>query len=214
MAQDVAKPVTHRMAEFALGATGDALPAAVLRESGRAWLNWVGCAVGGAVTPAMDAAVRGLVSMGAGDVPVLGRAERVSVIDSALLGSLAASAQTYDDTHLATITHPTGPVASALLAASCQLERIGKLIDGDQLLVALAVGIEIECRVSCAIAAGGGNFGWFMTGLSGGIGASAAVGRLLGLSHEQMVYALGLAASQSMAGTACSRCSPAPPTAP
>ena len=36
-----------------------------------------------------------------------------------------------------------------------------------------------------------------MTGLSGGIGAAAAVGRLLGLSHEQMVYALGLAASQA-----------------
>ena len=197
MTQDVAKPVTHRMADFALGATGDALPAAVRRESARAWLNWVGCAVGGAVTPAMDAAVRGLVSMGVGDVPVLGRAERVTVIDSAFLGSLAASAQTYDDTHLATITHPTGPVASALLAASCQLEGTGKLIDGDQLLVALAVGIEIECRVSCAIAAGGGNFGWFMTGLSGGIGAAAAVGRLLGLTHEQMVYAIGLAASQA-----------------
>ena len=117
MKQDVAKPVTHRMADFALGTTGDALPAAVRRESARAWLNWVGCAVGGAVTPAMDAAVRGLVSMGGGDVPVLGRAERVTVADSAFLGSLAASAQTYDDTHLATITHPTGPVASALRAA-------------------------------------------------------------------------------------------------
>ena len=197
MTREAAKPVTHRMAEFALGTTWEGLPAAVRRESARAWLNWVGCAVGGAVTPAMDAAVSGLVSMGEGEVPVLGRVERVTMTDSAFLGSLAASAQTYDDTHLATITHPTGPVASALLATAHQLESIGKRVDGDRLLTALAIGIEIECRVSCAIAAGGGNFGWFMTGLSGGIGAAAAVGRLLGLTHEQMVYALGLAASQA-----------------
>ena len=197
MTQAVVKPVTHRVAAFALGTTWESLPANVRRESARAWLNWVGCAVGGAVTPAMDAAVAGLLSMGAGDVPVLGRVERVSMTDSAFLGSLAASAQTYDDTHLATITHPTGPVASALLATAHQLEGIGKPVDGNRLLTALAIGIEIECRVSCAIATGGGNFGWFMTGLSGGIGAAAAVGRILGLSHEQMVYALGLAASQA-----------------
>jgi 2-methylcitrate dehydratase PrpD len=193
----VVKPVTHRVAEFALGTTWEGLPADVRRESARAWLNWVGCAVGGAATPAMDAAVVGLLSMGAGNVPVLGRVERVSMTDSAFLGSLAASAQTYDDTHLATITHPTGPVASALLATAHQLESIGKPVDGNRLLTALAIGIEIECRVSCAIATGGGNFGWYMTGLSGGIGAAAAVGRILGLSHEQMVYALGLAASQA-----------------
>lgn len=197
MTLDVGSPVTHCVAEFVLGATWEGLPANVRRESARAWLNWVGCAVGGAVTPAMDAAVNGLVSMGGGQVPVLGRAERVAMVDSAFLGSLAASAQTYDDTHLATITHPTGPVASALLAAAHQLESVGRPVDGDRLLAALAIGIEIECRVSCAIAAGGGNFGWYMTGLSGGIGAAAAVGRILGLSHEQMVYALGLAASQA-----------------
>lgn len=197
MTLDVGSPVTHCVAEFVLGANWEGLPANVRRESARAWLNWVGCAVGGAVTPAMDAAVNGLLSMGGGQVPVLGRAERVAMVDSAFLGSLAASAQTYDDTHLATITHPTGPVASALLATAHQLESVGRPVNGDRLLAALAIGIEIECRVSCAIAAGGGNFGWYMTGLSGGIGAAAAVGRILGLSHEQMVYALGLAASQA-----------------
>ena len=34
------------------------------------------------------------------------------------------------------------------------------------------------------------------TGLSGGIGAAAAAGRLIGLDHAQLVAALGLAATQ------------------
>ena len=70
-------------------------------------------------------------------------------------------------------------------------------MSGVRVLNALAVGIELECRVSCALAAGNSHPGWYMTGLSGGIGAAAAVGNLLGLSHDQMVSALGLAATQA-----------------
>jgi 2-methylcitrate dehydratase PrpD len=147
--------------------------------------------------PSVEAAIKGLLMMGTGDVPVLGRVERLSLPDAALIGSLSASAHTFDDTHLSTITHPTGPVAAALLACAYQLGEVGQPVSGEELLTALAVGIELECRVSCAIAQGGANQGWYMTGLSGGIGAAAAVGRLLKLNPQQMVYAIGLAAMQA-----------------
>ncbi|HYG42227.1 MAG TPA: MmgE/PrpD family protein, partial [Bordetella sp.] len=39
--------------------------------------------------------------------------------------------------------------------------------------------------------------GWYMTGLSGGIGAAVAAGRLLGLSRGQLTAAIGLAAAQA-----------------
>ena len=147
--------------------------------------------------PSVNAAVKGLLLMGSGEVPVLGRAERFSLSDAALIGSLSASAHTFDDTHLSTITHPTGPVASALLASAHQLDAMGQPVSGESLLTALAIGMELECRVSCALSQGGANQGWYMTGLSGGIGAAAAVGCLLKLTHEQMVYAMGLAAIQA-----------------
>ena len=147
--------------------------------------------------PSVEAAVKGLLMMGKGDVPVLGRVERLSLPDAALIGSLSAAAHTFDDTHLSTITHPTGPVAAALLACAYQLGEVNQPVSGEELLTALAVGIELECRVSCAIAQGGANQGWYMTGLSGGIGAAAAVGRLLKLNQQQMVYAIGLAAMQA-----------------
>lgn len=190
--------VTHDMARFALGPDWASLPDTVRREAPRAWLNWVACTVGGARTPAMEAAVRGILSMEAGaEAGLLGREESASVSNAALLNCLGSSSQTYDDTHLATITHPTGPVAGAALAVACKRAQAGQPVSGRALLVALVVGLELECRVSCAIAAGGANLGWFMTGLSGGIGAAAAAGRLLGLDHERMVWALGLAATQA-----------------
>ncbi|HYG41286.1 MAG TPA: MmgE/PrpD family protein, partial [Bordetella sp.] len=140
------------MAQFASDAAWDRLPEQVRREAARAWLNWVACAIGGAHTATMDAAVQGVLSMQSqGDVPILGRAERVGVADAALLGCLSSSAHTYDDTHLATITHPTGPVASAALAVSARLSGQGRPVGGASLLAALVVGLELTCRVSCAL---------------------------------------------------------------
>ena len=39
--------------------------------------------------------------------------------------------------------------------------------------------------------------GWHMTGTIGVFGAAAGIGKLIGLNEQQMVWALGLAATQS-----------------
>ncbi|MGB6105788.1 MAG: MmgE/PrpD family protein [Pusillimonas sp.] len=199
MTQNETACVAREMAGFALGERWDRLPAAVQAEAVRAMLNWTACAVGGARTASMDAAMRGILAMTtSGATPVLGRPEKVSMPDAALLCCLSSSAYTFDDTHLATITHPTGPVAAAALSAAHTLSTSGNPVSGTSFLTSLIVGMELECRVSNAItASGGAHIGWYMTGLSGGIGAAAAVGCLLKLSPEQMTWAIGLAASQA-----------------
>ena len=197
MTRTLSDPVTLCMADYARAQNWSSLADDVRVHTQRAWVNFVACATGGALMPSVDAAVAGLLTRGAGEIPSLGRYERTTLSDAALIGSLAASAHTYDDTHLSTITHPTGPVASAILATAYQLGSVDRPVNGEQMLNALAIGLELECRVSCAIKAGGANMGWYMTGLSGAIGAAAAVGRLLNLTHTQMVSALGLAASQA-----------------
>ncbi|MFM0500417.1 MmgE/PrpD family protein [Paraburkholderia caffeinilytica] len=189
------KPVTHFLADFACKATFAEMPAQVRGEAVRAWVNWVGCALGGSNTDTSEAAVRGCVSFqSGGTVALLGRSEHLDLTDAALINCLTSSSQTFDDTHLKTITHPTGPVAAALLSVAHT-----RKVSGAELMLALVIGMEIECGIASAIAApgSGAHGGWFMTGLAGGIGAAAAAGRLLGLNHEQMVSALGLAATQS-----------------
>jgi aconitate decarboxylase len=64
----------------------------------------------------------------------------------------------YDDTHLDTIIHPTGPVASALLALA---EWKGGF-SGKEFLLALIVGIEVECKLGLAVWPEHYDVGWFV----------------------------------------------------
>ena len=56
----------------------------------------------------------------------------------------------YDDTHLDTIIHPAGPVASALLAVA-EWKGSETKISGKDLLLALVVGVEAECKLGLAV---------------------------------------------------------------
>ena len=61
---------------------------------------------------------------------------------------------------------------------------------------ALVLGVEAECRIGNAVYPAHYDVGWHITGTAGVFGLAAAAGKLLGLSEQQMVWALGLAATQ------------------
>ncbi len=196
--QDMNQTIARCLAHYTRDTQWTTLPEAVRRESQRAMLNWIACAVGGARTPSTDAAVIGAMALNpGGNTPMLGRSELTGIADAAMVMCLSSSAHTFDDTHLETITHPTGPVAAAAISVAHSLSGQGKPVSGQEFLTALALGIETECRVSKAIVAGGSHIGWYMTGLSGGIGAAVAVAYLLGLSEDRISAAIGLATAQA-----------------
>jgi 2-methylcitrate dehydratase PrpD len=160
-----------------------------------AFVNWVGCAVGGSHTNTVDAAARALISVcDHGGYTSFGRRERFCLVDAISIDCLSSAAHGFDDTHLETILHPTGPVAAALLGAA----RVDT-ISGARYLESLLVGMEVECRVGLAFASreARSKRGWYATGLAGGIGAAAGVGRVLGFTEEQMCNAFGLAAARA-----------------
>src|SRR4051812_36426132 len=143
--------ITEAIADFALSASFASLSADVQRESVRTVVNWVGCALGGAPTPTVEAAIKGLQSYSSpGRCRVLGRRERFDAPGAALINCLSSAAHAFDDTHLATITHPTGPVISGLLALAET-----KTISGEEFLAAQMIGMEIECRLSSVMVAPG-----------------------------------------------------------
>src|SRR5204863_7194058 len=116
------------------------------------------------------------------------------VASAAFVNCLTSTVLSFDDTHLATVTHPTGPVAAALFALG---EK--QALSGEDFVNALALGIEIECRMSnvLLLPPAQANLGLFITGITGPIGAAAALGRLLHLDEERMAAAIGLAAAQA-----------------
>ncbi|HET7095814.1 MAG TPA: MmgE/PrpD family protein, partial [Casimicrobiaceae bacterium] len=187
-----APPVTRILAEFVASHPSLAWDASVERAAHRTLLNWAGCAVGAARHGTVEAALAAVGELEpAARATVLGRAERVDVASAALLNGISSHTFDFDDTHLGTIIHPAGPVASAALALG---ERLGA--SGRTLVDALVVGVDVECRVGSAIYPEHYDRGWHITGSTGMLGAAAACARILGLDAATTTMALGLAASQ------------------
>ncbi len=122
---------------------------------------------------------------------VLGRAERFDILQAALLNGISSHIFDFDDTHLKTVIHPAGPVASAILALAEYRQT-----SGTDFLNALLLGVETECQIGKAVYPTHYDVGWDITGTTGVFGAAAAAGKLLGLDTKRMAWALGLAATQ------------------
>jgi 2-methylcitrate dehydratase PrpD len=188
----VGTDVTRRLARYVIASKYDDIPAAVRQEAQRTLLNWMGCAVGGSRHETLDAAIGALAPFsGPAQATVLGRTERLDVLHAALMNGISSHVFDFDDTHLKTVIHPAGPVASAILALSEH-----RPVSGTEFVNALVVGIEVECRIGNAVYPAHYDRGWHITGTTGPFGSAAACGRLLGLTEQQMVWALGLAAAQ------------------
>jgi 2-methylcitrate dehydratase PrpD len=184
--------VTQTLARWVVQSRIDDLPAAVRKEGTRTFLNWVGCSLGGSKNAAVDIAISALSPFaGPGQATALGRKERLDVMHAALINGISSHVLDFDDTHLRTIIHPAGPVASALLALSEYHP-----VSGRDFLHALVLGVEVECRIGNAVYPAHYDAGWHITGTVGPFGAAAAAGKVLGLTQQQMVWALGLAAVQ------------------
>jgi aconitate decarboxylase len=88
-------------------------------------------------------------------------------------------------------------VASALLAAAeWTASKQQKVISGNDFLVALTAGIEVECKVGLGVWPEHYDVGWHITSTAGSIGAAAAVAKLLSLSESETAHAIGIAATQ------------------
>jgi 2-methylcitrate dehydratase PrpD len=96
----------------------------------------------------------------------------------------------YDDINESMGGHPTGPVLGAVLALGEKLGASGKAC-----LLAYMIGVEAETKIGRALIETLYVSGWHPTSVLGVMGSAAACGKLLGLNHEQMVMALGIAGS-------------------
>ncbi len=185
--------ITRTLAKFIVEHRYGDIPEKVRHEAARSFLNWVGCAVGASRHETVERALAALGEFsGPREATVLGRGDRLDIMLAALMNGTTSHTFDFDDTHLKTIIHPSGPVASAILALA---ER--EPMKGADFLHAFILGVETECRIGNAVYPSHYDVGWHITATAGVFGAAAAAGRVLGLSEQQMVWALGIAATQS-----------------
>lgn len=193
-----AKDVTRKLAQYVVESKPEDVPHLVNKEAARTLLNWVGCAVGGSRHETVGIAIGALAPFaGPAQATILGRKERMDVMNAALINGIASHIFDYDDTHLRTVIHPAGPVVSAILALSEYRAVVEKRpVSGRDFMHALVLGVEVECRVGNSVSPAHYDAGWHTTGTAGVFGSAAAVGKLLGLTVQQMTWALSLAATQ------------------
>ena len=185
--------VTSRLAEYVLAARLEDIPPDVRKEARRALVNYVGCALGGSRHEAEDITLAALGPLaGPATSAVLGRRERTDPMLASLLNGISSHVHDFDDTTPRNYIHPTSPVASALFAYAGS-----RGVRGADLELAFILGFEAVSRIGNATYPAHYDAGWHSTGSIGVFGAAIAIGKLLGLSHRQMVWAIGLAATQS-----------------
>ena len=188
-------PITRILARYAAESRYDALPPAVQQEGLRAFVNWIGCAAGGAREDVVEQMVEVLAEYdGGAQATVVGRHERLDILNAALVNSLSSAALSFNDTHYATVAHPTSPVAAAALALAET-----RPVSGRDLIHAIVLGVELQCRVGLILCKPPAevSVGLSMQGLVGGIGAAVAAGKLMALGEDAMCRAIGHAVNQS-----------------
>ncbi len=187
--------VTRALARFAVQSKYDALPAAIRHEGVRAFVNWVGCAAGASQEDVIQRALDVMTEFnGAASTTVIGRREKLDALNATFINSMSSAVLAYNDTHFTTVAHPTSPVGAALLALA---ER--QPMTGTQLVHALVLGNEIQCRIGNILCTPPAEcqIGLSMAGLVGCIGVAVAAGVVMGFDEDTMATAIGLAANQS-----------------
>jgi 2-methylcitrate dehydratase PrpD len=185
--------VTESLARHIVATRWEDVPQPVRHQAKRSLVNFFAVTLAGCRSRPIETTLRSLSEFSGGrQVALIGRAEKIDALSAAFLNAAGANVDDFCDTHTATVIHPTAPVAGALFSyAGLQPLR------GTDLLLAFVLGNEVQARIGLAISPSHYNRGWHITSTCGVFGAAAAIGKLIGLDERQLVWALGIAATQS-----------------
>lgn len=185
----------HALVDYCLKTRYEDLPAEVVTVTKAQILDTVAVAL-----PALGAdGIRQLYALsrdsgGKPECQVLGTRVRLPVEEAVRLNASMAAALEFDDTYEPALMHASCVTVPVGLAVA---ELSGR-VSGKELVAAIATGTDAACRLARAGSPGMSPFivGWDPTPMYGFLSAALVAGRLMGLSHEQMVAALGLAYHQ------------------
>ncbi len=186
------KTVAERLSQYACALHYRDLPSEVVHEVKRRVIDSLGCALGAfherPVKIARSLALKVPSSDGA---TILGMDDRSSPETATFVNGAMIRYYDYNDTYLSLEpAHPSDNLSAALAMAETQ-KRNGK-----ELITALVVGYEVQCRLCDAASLRAR--GWDHV-IYGSLSTALVAGKLLELTEEQMLHALGLAGVPNIA---------------
>ena len=191
------RPYGRELADAIAAIRFEDLPEDVVRIVKLFTLDTLGVIAGAARAPGMGELTQALAAWeDDGRATMLLTGARVNPASAALANGAAAHALDFDDQHDPARVHVFCVILPAVLAA---VEAEKRPVSGREMILALATGVEVFCRLGLACYNSLGK-GWHPTTALGTISAAAAVSRIFGLDAAQTLNALGLAFVQ-LSGT-------------
>jgi 2-methylcitrate dehydratase len=186
------KSISRQIAEFAHELTYDNLPENVVYEVKRFLYDSIGCAIGSMHTPDVNI-IRNIYAEigGAQEATVIGFGDKLPAVNVSLINSLMIRALDFNDIYWKEDpSHPSDLIPAALALA----EKINAPMK--DVIVAIVLAYEFEQRLCKFAKPGIRERKWHHATLTQFVSPIVA-GKILGLSVDQMVNAIGISGSHS-----------------
>jgi 2-methylcitrate dehydratase PrpD len=189
------EPITRTLVFFSHALNSRDLTSEVVERSKYLLLDYLGVAIAGSLTESSLPICRMLArSASPGPCTVIGTASQTSPENAALANGTAAHSAELDDTHQAGSIHPGAVMFSTAIA----LSEVQPDIDSAQFVTAVVAGYEVATRLAMALQPKFHyELGFHPTSTCGVFGAAVTAAKLLRLSEEQMLSAVGIAGSMA-----------------
>ena len=186
--------VSHRFARYALGLKYEMLPEDVVHQAKRCLLDALGCAIGAYDAPGRPICEEYIAELGGSEQATLfGTGKKSTLLNATLLNSFLVRFLDFNDCGGG--AHNSDSIPS-ILAMAEYMKSCGK-----DLLTSIVVSYELGARVQESTGKGWGESlgakGW-TPDFRGGLNVPPSLGRLMGLTEDQIANAIGICASHSL----------------
>ncbi len=188
-------PITQILVFYSHALNFKDLGSEVVERAKYLLLDYLGVAIAGSLAESSQPIYRMLArSASPGPCTVIGAASQASPESAAMANGAAAHAVELDDTHQAGSIHPGVVMFSTAIA----LSEIQPDIGLGQFVAAVVAGYEVAARLGIALQPKSHyELGFHPTSTCGVFGAAVTAAKLLRLSEEQMLSAVGIAGSMA-----------------
>ncbi|RNF38916.1 MmgE/PrpD family protein [Planococcus salinus] len=183
--------LSQALANYQTKLTYEDLPEEVVSFAKLCILDYFGSALAGSTKEPILMISETIEEMGGNPQATLVTKGKTSALNAALVNGASSHIVELDDIHKGSIIHAATVVVPAALAVA-----EWKQLSGKELIVAVVAGYEICFRIGEAVSPSHYYY-WHNTATCGTFGATAAAAKLLELTEEQTVHAIGNAGTQA-----------------
>ncbi|WP_419908236.1 MmgE/PrpD family protein [Hoeflea sp.] len=192
---------TNRLVDHIAGARFADLGPGDVEKAKTFLLDTLGAGIAGSRGEHVSELIDTVRTWGQGDeAAVWVTGERLNAQAAAVVNAYQIHCLEFDCVHEGAVVHPMATVLSTLIAYSERRSAQQRPVNGEEFLLALAIGVDIATFMGIAAT---GPIRFFRPATAGGLGATAAIARLEGLDHAGIKNALG-----AMYGQTCGTLQP------